>query len=155
MLISCRGHAERLGRKIEHEDIFPSDWHSPASYDPPRYAIFISKKMIAADIIRDSKTFVVNFMNFNDRDTIIAAGKHGGEYHQKAKQIGIELAEADHILDCPKIKNATGWLECEVIQELDVGDHILFLAKVIHAELTDKTAKRPFHIDGENYTTTI
>ena len=150
-LISCRGPAEIMGVKEEINDIIPVDWHSPASYDPRRYLVLISKKSPALERIRSSQAFVVNFMPYDLVDKIIACGKEFKK--DEFKQVGLTETPSEKLIDCPRIKEAVAWLECEVFNEIDVGDHVLFIGNVMHSELV-KEAKRPFHVDGEFYTTT-
>ncbi len=70
----------------------------------------------------------------------------------KFSQTGLEKEEAEKI-DCPRIKQALGYLECKVIQEIEVGDHILFIAEVVKGELKRK-GKRLFHLFKDKFTTT-
>ncbi|MBW2972921.1 flavin reductase family protein [Candidatus Woesearchaeota archaeon] len=152
VLVSCRGPAKLLGVEEDINDIFPLDWHSPASYEPRMYLILVSKKAPALERIRSSQAFVVNFMPFDLIDKIIACGKEFKK--DEFKQVGLTEAKSEKLIDCPRIKEAIAWLECEVRNEIDAGDHVLFLGRVMHAEFSKET-KRPFHIDGELYTTTL
>ncbi len=152
VLISCRGLAKILGVEEDINDIFPLDWHSPASYEPRRYIILVSKKAPALERIRTSRSFVVNFMPYELKDKIIQCGKEFKK--DEFKEVGLTKAPSEKLIDCPRIKEAVAWLECEVINEVDAGDHVLFIGNVLHADVV-KEAKRPFHVDGEVYTTTV
>ncbi len=153
VLITCRGETVSLGKKEELEDVFPLDWHSPASYEPMIYSIFVNKKILGHELIKNSKTFVVNFMPFSATKNIILAGKHHGEFHNKLELIELTRQNCEKLVDCFKLKEAIGFLECEVVNQIDIGDHTLFLGKVVYERLL-KQQKRPFHIDGLTYTTT-
>jgi len=153
VLITCKGQTTSLGKKEELEDIFPLDWHSPAAHEPLTYAIFVNKKILGHDLIKNSKTFVVNFMPFSKKRNIILAGKHHGEFHNKLELVGLTRQECEKLVDCFKLKEAIGFLECEVINQIDIGDHTLFLGKIVH-EIILRQEKRIFHIDGLIYTTT-
>jgi flavin reductase (DIM6/NTAB) family NADH-FMN oxidoreductase RutF len=152
VLISCQGASSILGRSSDVQDVFPLDWHSPASYEPPRYAIFVNKNITAVSLISGSRAFAVNFMPFVMKDRVVAAGKHSPK-EDKWKAARLTPVDCDKLLDCPRVKEALGWLECEVEQELDLGDTVLFIGKVIFSDMP-KNDKRLFHIDGEDYTTT-
>lgn len=152
VLVSCRGPARVLGVEEDINDIIPLDWHSPASHEPKMYLILVSKKAPALERIRKSRAFVVNFMQYGLTEKIIACGKEFKK--DEFKQVGLTEANSEKLIDCPRIKEAIAWLECEVLNEIDAGDHVLFLGQVMYAE-TIKEAKRPFHIDGEFYTTTV
>lgn len=152
VLVSCRGPATLLGVEEHINDIIPLDWHSPASYDPRKYIILVSKKAPALERIRSSGAFVVNFMPYEFKDKVIKCGKEFKK--DEFQEVGLTAAPSEKLIDCPRIKEAIAWLECEVEQETDVGDHVLFIGKVLHTDfITD--AKRLFHVDGDVYTTTV
>ena len=153
VLISCHGKLKTLGKEVEKHDIFPLNWHSPASWNPGMYAIFVSKLMPAVEIIRNSKSFVVNFIPYTLKQAVIKAGKHHGEHVEKAELIGLHHAPCEKLVDNFRIKEAIAWLECEVVEEKEVGDHILFLARVVWSHL-EKPERRLFHIDADKFTTT-
>ena len=78
-------------------------------------------------------------------------GRISGKYINKFEKINLTKEEAEKV-DCPKVKEAIGYLECETIQEVETGDHIIFIGKVINKEL--KTEKqRVFHTTGNRFTT--
>ncbi|MBI4148109.1 flavin reductase family protein [Candidatus Woesearchaeota archaeon] len=154
ILISCAGPATVLGKRVEdQEEIIPLDWHSPASHEPPLYAIFLSKQLCATEIIRESQVFAVNFMAYLHKDKVLRAGLEHGEFTKKFESIGFTRQTCEKI-DCPKIGEALGHLECEVQHEIDCGDHVLFLGKVVWSELHRKE-KRLFHVDADEFTTTM
>lgn len=143
-----------MGKDIEQDDIFPLTWHSPASQFPPLYAIFVNNKLIAKQMIEESRIFVVNFMPIEQKDKIILAGKYDAEFSDKFAKIGLTTAECRRFTDCKRIKESVAWLECEVTEQHALNDHTLFLGHVVHSEATDKEAKRTFHLEHEEYTTT-
>jgi len=74
----------------------------------------------------------------------------------KFKESGLTKEEADNI-DCVRIKEAIGYHECEVVNEVDAGDHTIFIGKVVNSELKKET-KRLFQgsssAKGYGFTTT-
>jgi len=141
VLVSCRGPAKLMGVEENINDIIPLDWHSPASYEPRKYLILVSKKAPALERIRNSGAFVVNFMPYDLVEKIIACGKEFKK--DEFKEVGLTEAKSEKLIDCPRIKEAIAWLECEVENEIDVGDHVLFIGKVMHSDVIKET-KRPF-----------
>ncbi len=134
ILITCRGHSSHFGKEEEMEDIFPLTWHTPVSQSPEMYAIAVSKKMTASlEMIRSSNVFCVNFMPFDLKDKIIKASKFFAK-HDEFKELGFGKEECEKI-DCPRIKEALGFLECEVANEIEAGDHALFIGKVVNSHL--------------------
>lgn len=153
VLITCRGKFEIMGKIQEKDDVLPCSWHSPVSSHPLLYSIFLDKKLMAVEIIRQSGCFVVNFIPFSLVDTVKAAMRTSGEYLEKCETIGIHETDCEKLVDCFRLKEALGWLECEIMEEKELGDHVMFVGRVLSSFL-DHDDKRPFHIDKDIFTTT-
>lgn len=145
ILVTCR-HAGK-------DNLLTLDWHTPLSFSPMMYAISVGKTRFSLELIRKSGVFVVNFMSKDFEKEIVYCGYHTGKDKDKFKAAGLEKEESEKI-DCPRLKAALALLECKVIKELDVGDHMLFIAEVVNAVFR-KRAKRLFHISQKNFTTTL
>lgn len=83
---------------------------------------------------------------------ILFCGRNSGRNLDKFVETGLEKEEAEKV-DCSRIKQALGFLECQVVDEIEVGDHILFVANVVYWDLK-KEDKRLFHLWGDKFTTT-
>ena len=83
---------------------------------------------------------------------VLFCGRHSGESIDKFKETGLTKEEAESI-DCPRIKQATGCLECEVINEIEAGDHVIFIGKVLKT-IAKNNNKKIFQIKGDEFTTT-
>ncbi len=154
VLITCRGQFDVAGKLEEKDDVVPLSWHSPSSSHPPMYSVFLNKSLMAVSIIRNSGCFVVNFVPFSLTNTIKKAMSTSGEYLEKCDAIGVNEANCEKLVDCFKLKEALGWLECEVVEEKECGDHVMFVGKVLFSQL-DRDDKRPFHLEGDKFTTTL
>jgi flavin reductase (DIM6/NTAB) family NADH-FMN oxidoreductase RutF len=137
--------------KEVRDNVFTLAWNMPVSFDPPLYAISAGKTRYSTHLIKESKVFVVNFMPYEMADAVLFCGTHSGEHMDKFKQAGLEKEEASKI-DCPRLKQALGYLECQVVNEIDAGDHIIFIGKVLDMKLK-KEGKRIFQHGNEFITT--
>jgi len=153
IIVTCRSRATVMGKETEKDNAITLDWHMPVSFSPQLYSIAVGKSRFSYKLITESKSFVVNFLSKDMAKTALDCGRKSGEHIDKMKEAGIKTHEADNV-DCSRIVGAVGYLECEVIQEVDVGDHIIFIGKVVHAELINE-GKRLFHVDGNDFTTTV
>jgi len=145
ILVTCRANGK--------DNVFTLDWHTPLSFQPMMYAISVGKSRYSLELIRTSKCFVVNFMPAEFEKEIYYCGSHSGRNVDKFEICNFEKENAKKI-DCPRIKQAIGYLECKVVEELEAGDHVLFVAKIVHAELKKRT-HRLFHLWGNKFTTTL
>ncbi len=138
-------------KKIK-DNIFTLSWHMPVSHEPSMYAISSGKERFSTKLIKESKVFVVNFMPLKLEKEVLFCGMHSGEHIDKFKETGLEKEEAEKI-DCARIKQACGSLECKVVNEIEAGDHIIFIGEVINIKLNNKE-KRIFQKEEEIFTTT-
>lgn len=154
VMITCRAKTKVLGKEKEAQDIVVTSWHSPASMEPSTYAVFISTKLtMALDMIRKSKVFCINFVPYQLHAAAAFCARHAGEHLDKFKETELTASECDKI-DCPMITEAVGHLECELLEEKKLGDHVLLLGKVVYSDLKEPDVKRLFQKDENRFTTT-
>ncbi|MCK5629775.1 MAG: flavin reductase family protein, partial [Nanoarchaeota archaeon] len=107
--------------------------------EPPLFAVSLSKKGYTHKLIQQSKEFVIAVPNKELEESLLLFGsKHGNEFDKFAES-KIETAKAEFIKS-PLIKNATINFECELFKEVDSGDHIIFIGKIV-ASYLDKDKK--------------
>ena len=152
VMVTCREELEVMGKTKEIHNIITLDWHMPVSFDPFLYAIAVGKTRASCEIIKKSKGFVVNFLGFELKGAALFCGRHSGRHRDKFKEAKLTMEESNH-QDCPKIKEAIGYIECEVINEIEAGDHIIFVGQVTHEQLKEER-KRLFHAGGSEFLTT-
>jgi flavin reductase (DIM6/NTAB) family NADH-FMN oxidoreductase RutF len=125
----------------------------PTSFEPNLYAIAIGKTRFSAKLIGQSKVFCVNFIPLSMEKEAAYCGRNSGEHIDKFEEGNILKEECEKI-SCLRLKEAIGFMECEVINEVEAGDHIIFIGKVLYSELKDESAKRLFQKTGTDFTTT-
>jgi len=155
ILVTCRGEIKEKfspDKKIK-DNIITLSWHMPVSFDPPLYAIAVSKQRFSYSLIKESNVFVVNFMPIELKKQVLYCGRNSGEHLDKFKETGFEKQEAEKI-DCPAVKQALSHLECEVVNEIEAGDHIIFIGKVLNMK-KNKNGKRIYQVKGDKFTTTV
>lgn len=150
VLVTSRAETNILGKKQIKDDIITLAWHMPTSFQPELYAISVGKTRFSCRLIQSSKVFVVNFIDHKHAKQALACGTKSGEHIDKFKEAGFTKEEAEKI-DCPRIKEALAYIELEVIQEIETGDHIIFIGKAIHSEIK-KDGKRLLQ-DSNSFTT--
>ena len=78
-------------------------------------------------------------------DAVLFCGTVSGDHADKFAESGLTLEEAEKV-DCCRIKEALGFLECEVVEEIESGDHVIFVGKILHSD--HETGKRVYHNRG-------
>ncbi len=153
VIVSTRGKTSLFGKEMTKDNIMTVAWHSPLSFDPKLYGISIGKSRFSCALIQESKVFAVNFVPHELKEKVIFCGKNSGMHVDKFMKSGLTKEECETI-DCCRIGEASAFLECEVIDAFDAGDHIFFVGKVIK-EQNNNDKKRLIYLGSEKFSTTI
>lgn len=153
-LVTCRGHVKKeMSNQIEEKDgIISVAWHMPVSKDPFLYAVAIGKTRFCHHLISQSEVFVVNFMSAEHKKAIVLCGTTSSKHIDKFKEAKLTKQESEKI-DCPRVKESVGFLECRVTQKIDAGDHTIFIGQVYNSKLKRKKS-RIFHVTGDKFAQT-
>lgn len=135
------------------DNIITLNWHMPVSLEPMMYAVSIGKTRYSLKLLRKSKVFVINFIPYDLKKEALYCGRYSGRKVDKFEKTGLIKEEAE-IIDCSRVQQALGWLECKIKKEIEAGDSILFVAEVSKAHLRHNS-KRLFHVFGDKFTSTI
>lgn len=153
VLVSCSEIHEVFGKQIEKDNLFAVSWHTPLSLNPEMYAISVSKESFSLELIKKSKCFCVNFLSFSFKEDVLFCGRNSGRHLDKFQNTRFSKEDCDNI-DCIRIKEASSFLECEVVEEIEVGDHVLLISKVVGKSLISND-KKIFQVKSDIFTTTL
>lgn len=153
VMVSSRAEANIIGKDMQKESIITVAWHMQTSFEPHLYAISIGKDRFSAELIKRSRCFAVNFIPYELSQKAIFLGTHTGRHMDKFSEAGLEKKECEKI-DCPRIGEALAWMECEVTDIHESGDHLIFIGEVVY-EQQARVGKRLFLKDQLAFTTTV
>lgn len=128
-------------------------WFTPVSFKPPMFAISVGKSRYTMKAIQHAKAFALSFLSEPQAPLARQFGTQSGHTTDKFATAPCETIKAEKI-DCVLIKDAVANFECVVRQEIDAGDHVLFVAEVVRSLVTDNPINRMFtlvkaeHLDG-------
>lgn len=131
VLVSVRAPTEILGKREVKDNIHVVGWHMPASVEPMEYAISVPTTDNIRKMISQAGNFVVNFMSMTQKSIVLSAENQDGMYVNLFEFLGLSK-ENSALIESPRIREAKIYLECEVKQELDSGDHTIFLGRVVN-----------------------
>lgn len=143
-LVTCRAEGK--------DNIITLDWHMPTSFSPKLYCISVGKTRYSHEIIKKSRVFAVNFMPIELEKEVLFCGRHSGRDLDKFSQTKLEKEKCSKI-DCARIKQALAFAECKVVDEMDTGDHTIFIGEVLISKI-QREGRRVFHVGGDDFTTT-
>ncbi len=105
-------------------------WHTQLSFDPPLYGVSISPKRYTFGVLRETKQFTVNFVDFEFMEIVAFVGGTSGRDIDKAATFDIPLKDGI-VVDVPVLEEAYAAYECELKEERTFGDHTLFVGEIV------------------------
>lgn len=110
-----------------------ANWVTQASFSPRLIAIGLQKKSYTHGVITAGGVFAVNIFNKEDQDAIMPFTK--GRAKKADKMEGVAYTAAPET-GCPVLADATAYLECKVVQIVDVGgDHDIVIGEVVGGDV--------------------
>jgi len=114
-------------------------WNMKCSFEPPLFGVALSKRSSTHKLIQESKEFVIAVPNKELEKEVVFFGSTHGDKVDKFKETKIETEKAKYVKS-PLIKQATINLECKLEKEVDSGDHIIFIGRIL-ASYVNKNKK--------------
>lgn len=105
-------------------------WNMKCSVEPALIAVSLSKKGYTQELIRQSREFVIAVPGKELEEPLLFFGSTHGNETDKFNETGIETEQAQ-IVKPPLLKDAAINFECELFKEVDSGDHIIFIGKIV------------------------
>lgn len=107
------------------------NWFSQVSFSPRLVAIGLAKKAYTYEMINKSGVFAVNIFNKEDQEAMTIFSKARAKRPDKMDNAvytpGSETGS-------PILKDAAAYLECRMVQMIDIGgDHDVLIGEVINA----------------------
>ena len=101
-------------------------WVSRASEQPFLVMASVYKKNYSHDLIQSSRIFAVNYLQEGQQKLAIHFGKQSGREVEKFRKIPYFTERTG----APILKDCLAYLDCRVIDQMDSGDHTIFLGEV-------------------------
>ncbi len=106
--------------------------------EPPKFAICCNKDNYTAEFIIKSKAFSVSVLHTDASPDIFGRfGYKSGKDSNKLEGINLQYGENTGV---PIVLNdSIAFLECRVVQTVDVGTHLMFIGELLNSEILDNT----------------
>ncbi len=99
------------------------------SGNPTLLGIGIAPARYSYNLIRQSREFVINVVNENLIDAVRICGQKSGRDCDKFSLAKL-TPEKGVKVNAPYIKESPVNIECKVVQEIQIGDHVWFVGEV-------------------------
>jgi flavin reductase (DIM6/NTAB) family NADH-FMN oxidoreductase RutF len=115
------------------------NWVTQASFEPPLVVVGVKVDSQAHGLIKEKGSFALNVLGKGHQSAAFAFFKPPVKEGQTLSGEGYRSgATGSPILD-----SAPAFLECELIESLDRGDHSIFVGKVVEAGVRQQPEGRP------------
>lgn len=131
-------------------------WATPVSEEPPIIVVCVSKESYTAELIKQTKEFVINTPAKKLLKALWICGSTSGRGTDKFKKAGLKYSKAKSVKS-PVIDECIGHIECKLWKTVDAGECYAFFGKVLSACADDKYMKKglwsqkaeiPLHLGG-------
>jgi flavin reductase (DIM6/NTAB) family NADH-FMN oxidoreductase RutF len=116
----------------EQHNVSTVAWVMSVSSNPPLVAIAITNKRFTYDLIKASREFVINIPSVSLKEAVTICGSTSGRELDKFAKAHLTPGHAKKV-GAPIVEECFAHLECKVVDEKSVGDHILLVGDVIAA----------------------
>ncbi|HIE33546.1 MAG TPA: flavin reductase family protein [Candidatus Altiarchaeales archaeon] len=124
----------------------PFSFVMPVSMNPPLVAFASGHDKDTLSNIRETKEFVVNIPPKEILENLWVCGNGFPRGVNEIEESGL-AEEKSETVKAPRIKECIGWFECKLESEVDVGDHIIVIGKIINAEVKDSLIDENGNLD--------
>ena len=130
VLISC-------GETEEEYNMLTVAWVGTICTNPAMCYISVRPERHSYDIIKRTKSFVINLTNEDMARATDWCGVRSGKDYNKFQEMRLTPQKAQKVL-APIILESPLSIECEVIEIKELGSHHMFIANVVNVQADDR-----------------
>jgi flavin reductase (DIM6/NTAB) family NADH-FMN oxidoreductase RutF len=154
VLVSC---IDKAGKP----NITTVAWAMPTSQKPPLIAISLAPARYSHGLIAESGEFIVNIPTIQQLQCVLACGTFSGRSFDKFKKTNLTPIPGKRV-KAPAILECLAHIECTVEDQIQTGDHTIFVGKIVEAyadagvfsdSYDIKRAHMIYHGSGNNFYT--
>ena len=129
------------------QNIMAAEWTHQISYEPGMVAICIGDESATAENIRKTKEFGISISSIDQNVLVSVAGGASGKNTDKIKvleELGFKFHKAKKI-KALMVDGAVLNVECKLINEMPLGDHIMFVGEALEASVNKNKEPLALH----------
>jgi flavin reductase (DIM6/NTAB) family NADH-FMN oxidoreductase RutF len=125
-------------------------WTMNTSHDPPMMAISIGRTRYSLEAVRGAGEFVIALPSSDMAEDALFHGTRSGRDMDKLTECGTRTQPAT-VIDGVLLADAVANFECKLESELETGDHVIFVGRVVASHVNESAELRRVYTIGENY----
>ncbi len=136
------------GVKNEEEvNGFTASWLMQASFQPPLIVNCVRQDSISHQMIKNSGVFAISFLEDGQKDL-------AQKFFKPMRRVGNKFEDVEFYLGetgCPIISDSLGYVECNVVDAVEKGDHTVYVGEVIASGVHREGKQLLLETTGWNY----
>lgn len=129
-------------------DVMPVAWTMPVSADPPLIGVMVHPSRHSHDMIRWSEEFALNLPGPELLNHVAYFGTVSGRTADKLDAAKLPTVTARKV-EAPLLDGCVGWIECGVEDAIRLGDHTLFVGRVVAVSGDDEAFNETWLLENE------
>jgi len=130
------------------DNIMPAAWHTPISAQPPLHGVLISSERHTFSLLDQKRGFTINLLGHEYAEISAKTGNTSGRDMDKLERFAIEYEYGDHIKG-PILTHSYAAYECEYCTAYELGDHFLFVGKIVLVHYDDAYLQKGGIVDPD------
>jgi flavin reductase (DIM6/NTAB) family NADH-FMN oxidoreductase RutF len=115
------------------------NWVTQTSFEPPQIVVGIKKDSAGHDIVKEAGSFALSVLGKGQQDQAFAFFKPA---EREGDKIGGQVFRKGST-GSPLLDGAPAWVECDLVETVERGDHSIFIGQVVDAGLAAPIDGRP------------
>lgn len=127
-IVTSRKSSEEMStREEDYIAAATVSWVSQASFDPPLVTVAVKKNSDLHETIEKSRSFAVNIVGKEQQDMLSSFAKDSSVEGDKINGFSFSSAQTG----APVLDDVPAYFECEVKEDVTIGDHSIFVGEVV------------------------
>ncbi len=122
---------------VEKPNVMTADWVVPLSFEPPLLGVSISKKRHTYSVIKRVWEFVISVPKVEMLEDVWTAGTKSGRNVNKFEVTSLRTKPSMKV-SVPSLEGCVANIECVVEREVETGDHVLFVGRILHVDASSE-----------------
>jgi flavin reductase (DIM6/NTAB) family NADH-FMN oxidoreductase RutF len=131
-------------------NVMPAIWTVPLSHRPPLIGVAVNRARHSHDMVRFAEEFALNFPARDLLNHTHYFGAVSGANVGKLELAKLPTVKASKV-SAPLIENCLAYVECSLEDALRVGDHTLFVGRVLIVQAEPEAFDGTWLIDDHDY----
>ena len=131
-------------------NVMPVAWSMPLSHDPPLVGIAVHPSRHTYDMLRFSEEFALNLPSRRLMKHVQYLGTVSGRDVQKIEVAKLPTFKAQRV-DAPLLEGCLGYIECSLEDVLHLGDHALFVGKVLAVQAEKEAFEEAWLLEDDDW----